>query len=285
MLQKLTLRVTSHVAHAGLPLLSKELIEQAARKRTYVIRVVYASLLFLSSFVFFFDIMSVGSASPLAVLGKGRAMFEMLVYLQFGGVYLFMPAITCGVVTLEKERASLPLLFITRLGPWTIVIEKLMSRVIPMLGFLLLSLPLLAFAYSLGGITVAQLGGALWMLFLAVFQMGTLALACSTFFRTTASAFVGSYLLGLALLFGTYLMWLIAFLLGAPVDRILNSLAGGPGSAFIPVVILPFCGFAMWIEGPPGMRGASNFWPLTVQTGLILASSVFFLVLSRSFVV
>jgi hypothetical protein len=37
----------------GLPLLAKELIEQAARKRTYVIRVVYASLLFLVAFLFF----------------------------------------------------------------------------------------------------------------------------------------------------------------------------------------------------------------------------------------
>src|SRR5262249_152327 len=121
----------------GLPLLSKELIEQAARKRTYVIRVLYAALLFLSAFVLFFDILSVGAASPLGVLGRGREMFEVLVRLQFGGVYLFMPAITCGVVTLEKERASLPLLFLTRLGAWTIVLEKLLSRVVPMLGFLL----------------------------------------------------------------------------------------------------------------------------------------------------
>ncbi len=249
-----------------------------------MIRVVYALLLFLSAFVVFFDNLSVGAASPLAVLGKGRVMFDRLVYLQFAGVYLFMPAITCGVVTLEKERASLPLLFLTRLGPWTIVLEKLMSRVIPMIGFLLLSLPLLAFAYSLGGITVEQLAGALWMLVLAVFQMGTLAILCSTFFRTTVGAFVGSYLLGLVLLFGTYMLWLIAFLLGTPVDRILNSIAGGPGSTFIPVLILPFCGFATWIDGP-GMRGASHFWPLAVQTGLILATSGLFLVLARSFLV
>ena len=270
--------------HFGLPLLSKELIEQAARKRTYVIRVVYASLLFLSAFLFFFDILRVGSASPLAVLGKGREMFETLVYLQFAGVYLFMPAITCGVVTLEKERASLPLLFLTRLGPGTIVVEKLLSRVIPMLGFLLLSLPLLAFAYSLGGITAAQLAGAMWMLFLTVFQMGTLALLCSAFFRTTVGAFIGSYLLGLTMLFGPLLLWFIAQFLGMAVSAFLNSLAAGPGAGFAPVVILPFCGFAMWIDGP-GMRAASHFGPLAVQTGLITATSALCLVLARHFLV
>jgi hypothetical protein len=105
------------------------LIEQAARKRTYVIRGLYATLLFLSAFVLFYDILRVGNASPLAMLGTGRKMFEMLAHLQFGGIYLFMPSITSGVVALEKERASLPLLFLTRLGPWTVVVEKLLSRV------------------------------------------------------------------------------------------------------------------------------------------------------------
>src|SRR5260221_2972503 len=135
----------------GLPLLGKELIEQAARKRTYVIRGLYAALLFFSSYLFFYEIMQVGSASPLAVLGRGREMYATLVGLQFAGVYLFMPAMTCGVLTQEKERASLQLLFLTRLGPWTILFEKLLGRVVPMLGFLLLSLPMLGIAYMLGG--------------------------------------------------------------------------------------------------------------------------------------
>jgi hypothetical protein len=33
----------------GLPLLAKELVEQSARRRTYIIRVVYACLLFISA--------------------------------------------------------------------------------------------------------------------------------------------------------------------------------------------------------------------------------------------
>lgn len=269
----------------GLPLLSKELIEQAARKRTYVIRVVYATLLFLSAFVLFFDILQVGSASPLAVLGKGREMFEAVVRLQFAGVYLFMPAITCSVLTLEKERGSLPLLFLTRLRPGTIVMEKLLSRVIPMLGFLLLSFPLMAFAYSLGGITIPQLFGATWMLFLTVFQMGTLALLCSAFFRTTVGAFVGSYLLSLVLLGGPLLLWLSAQFLGIKVDAFMNSFQRGLGIAFVPVIILPFCGFAMWIDGPTAFRSASHFWPLSVQSGVIMTASALCLALARHFLV
>src|SRR5262249_18950981 len=107
----------------SLPLLAKELIEQAARRRTYVIRLVYACTLFLAATLYFFDIIRNASINPLSVLGRGKEIFERIVHVQFAGIYLLMPAITSGVLTIEKERATLPLLLLTRLGPWTIVLE------------------------------------------------------------------------------------------------------------------------------------------------------------------
>jgi ABC-type transport system involved in multi-copper enzyme maturation permease subunit len=186
--------MTQWSANFGLPLLEKELIEQAARKRTYVVRVLYASLLFFVAYLMFYETLRAGAVSPLAALGRGRQMFDILVGLQFGGIYLFMPAITCSVIAHEKERASLQLLFLTRLGPWTILFEKLLSRLIPMTGFLLLSLPLLAYAYALGGISPEHLGTGIWLLLITTFQVGAIALCCSAWSRTTAGAFVASYL-------------------------------------------------------------------------------------------
>ena len=53
-----------------LPLLAKELTEQAARKRTYVIRFGYTALLFVVTCVLFYgDLSSDGTTS---VLGRGR---------------------------------------------------------------------------------------------------------------------------------------------------------------------------------------------------------------------
>src|SRR5438046_1703481 len=155
------------LARFGLPLLARELTEQAARKRTYVIRAAYASLLMVAAYLVFHKTLRVATASPLAVLGRGRDLFTTLMALQFAGIYFLMPAMTCGVLTMEKERASLQLLFLTRLGPWTILFEKLLSRLVPMLGFLILSLPLLAFAYTLGGISPGHLCAGVWILVLA----------------------------------------------------------------------------------------------------------------------
>jgi hypothetical protein len=176
--------------HFGLPLLAKELTEQAARRRTYVIRTIYGALFVFIASLTFISYAGATLGNPLAVLGQGREIFRVLVSIQFLGVYLFMPAITCGVLTAEKERNSLGLLFLTRMGPWAIVFEKLASRLVPMFTFLLLSLPVLAFAYALGGISWSSMIIAVWCLSITVLQTGSLALCCSAFFRTTPAALI-----------------------------------------------------------------------------------------------
>jgi hypothetical protein len=267
----------------GLPLLAKELIEQSARKRTYVVRVAYASILFFTAFLMFYEELRVGTTSPMAVLGKGRELFKMLVALQFAGVYLFLPAMTCGVVTQEKERASLQLLFLTRLGPWTILFEKLAGRLIPMLYFLLLSLPLLAFAYTLGGLSLGTLLTGIWMLTLAVIQMGTLALACSTYFRTTVGAFIWTYLLAILTFAGPALFWLLVESLTG-FDAVQSVRSYSVGTPILEVFIeAPLFGFAHFIVEAQ-MPGGSSL-AIALHSLLVLALGAGCLVLARVFLV
>lgn len=190
-------------ANLGLPLLTKELVEQANRPRTYIIRVIYACLLFFISMLILLQFRNQFGDDPLAILGHGREIFEFLMGLQFAGLYLFLPAITSGAITQEKERDSLMLLFLTKLGPWAIVMEKYLSRLVPMTMLLTLSLPILGFAYSMGGISTGQLLSGIYLLFIAALQVGALAIFCSTYFRTTVGSFVSSYLLLFLMLFGS----------------------------------------------------------------------------------
>ncbi|HEY2252658.1 MAG TPA: hypothetical protein VGH74_16405, partial [Planctomycetaceae bacterium] len=270
-----------HIANIGLPLLAKELLEQAARKRTYIVRVVYAALLFFAAFLFFYETLKVGTASPMAVLGRGKELFAILVALQFAGVYFFMPAMTCAVLTHEKERASLQLLFLTRLGPWAILFEKLTSRLIPMFGFLLLSLPLLAFAYTLGGISPEFLASGLWLLLLAIIQMATLALACSAYFRTTVGAFIWSYILTLALFFGPALFWLIVYSLTG-FEIVVAARNWYSSRNIVELFMLPFFGPAFFEPHGPGGIG---YTALIAHSVLVLGSSALCLVLARAFLV
>ncbi|MSR56101.1 MAG: hypothetical protein EXS05_00265 [Planctomycetaceae bacterium] len=268
----------------GLPLLAKELIEQAARRRTYVMRVLYAVLLFTASYLMFHDILRVGAVSPFASLGRGRDMFKVLMALQFAGIYLFMPALASGVLTQEKERNSLMLLFLTRLGPWTIVFEKLLGRLIPMLCYLLLSLPLLAYAYTLGGISTESLWSGVWMLAISALQVGALAVCCSAWFRTTVGAFVWTYLFGAALFLGPVVVWMLLFngpiaLSNSSLVRLLIAMG------LIESGVQSMSPFFAPVHFFGGQSATGGFSKTLLGSVPILFSTCVFLVLARVFVV
>jgi len=184
------------------PLLAKELTEAAARRRTYVLRVVYGVLLFAVFAMISPRWVWHGSVDPFSVMGRGRGMFTSLLALQFFGIALFLPAMMCGRIAEEKERDSLMLLFLTDLRPWSIVLQKYLGGLVPMLSFLLLAMPLTAVAYAFGGVTTQALGTGLYVLLLACLQVGALALMCSAWCRTTVAALVSTYLLAVAFYLG-----------------------------------------------------------------------------------
>lgn len=275
----------------GLPLLGKELLEQSARRRTYVVRSLYATLLFGVTFAFFHKTFSESFASRTAVLGRGREIFITVVGLQFAGIYLFLPAMTCGVIAHEKERASLGLLFLTRLGPWTILFEKLLSRLVPLFGFLLLALPLLTYAYSFGGISPADIWNAVWLLALAGFQIAAISLCCSAWFRTTVGAFFWSYLIIMLLSLGPGLLIISLFLVGHPVgstDFERSLMATGLFEHSLQFVF-PFCpGLHFLAETEPGAKGGATASPwiaIPVQGLPTMLSAATAVVLARVFLV
>jgi len=207
-------------ARFGLPLLSRELVQLAARPRTFAIRLAYAIALYGLAIWFYRGWSQRIPADSFESLGKGKEFFEQLVWWQFCTIYLFLPAMTCGTITAEKERQTLVLLKLTRLGSWTILIEKLASRLMEIGTYLMLPLPLAAMAYGLGGIEVEEIWMAVYVLCITAIQVGCIALFFSTWFRTTAGAMLGVYLFGAAgWLYGAALSrWLLiaALQLGLP---------------------------------------------------------------------
>jgi ABC-type transport system involved in multi-copper enzyme maturation permease subunit len=169
------------------PLLGKELLEQAARKQMYVIRVTYALVLFGAFCIYYTRHLAEG---PVLALGRGLAPFNFLVAAQLVTIFLFLPPLMAGALAQEKERETLGLLFLTDLTPWELILQKYVGRLIPMLTLLFLSLPLLAVAYSLGGVSVSMLYFSAATLFLTCLWVGALALECSAHEATTFQALV-----------------------------------------------------------------------------------------------
>lgn len=230
-----------------LPLLRRELTELSNRRRTYIIRFVGAIVILSLILLYFSQQVAMLNASGVRVnpnryLGSGGWIFQGIVPMLFYSVQFLMPAMVCGSITLEKERNTIGTLFVTRLSPLTIVVEKLGSRLVPMFTFLLLTFPVLAFVYSLGGVELPMLLGTLWLLFCECLLYASIGLLCSSWFATTASAFIWSYVLtGLLVVFSTlisrglpatiptpYYIWVKAFLNDEFMNRgLLQSLNDG----------------------------------------------------------
>jgi ABC-type transport system involved in multi-copper enzyme maturation permease subunit len=177
----------------GLPLLSKELAEMAQLRRTYAVRVAFAVLIYLAAALLFLPAYWAYENSAKELFGRGANVLDVVYAIEWAGLVLFVPAIVSGALTAEKERNTLQLLLLTKLGPWTIVFEKLLSRLVPVATFLLVSLPLLFIAYLLGGLSPTDLGMAAAELVLMAFMLASIALFCSAYCTTSASAFILAY--------------------------------------------------------------------------------------------
>ena len=180
------------------PLLAKELTEAAARRRTYVMRVIYGALLFVTIALWMPRVNWSGS-EDFVHMGMGLEIFGKLLALQFIGLALFLPALMAGSITHEKERDSLVLLLLTELRPWSIVLQKYVGGLVPVLSFLLLAMPCMAIAYAFGGISAEDVLWSSIALLLTALQIGALSLMLSVWCRTTVGAFIGTYFWTVAL--------------------------------------------------------------------------------------
>ena len=277
-----------------LPLLRRELTELSSRRRTYVIRflgaivvlsivLIYYSMIVSSinsgsyGYVFFI------SGNPNRMFGAGGTIFTGIVPILFISVQLLMPALICGSITIEKERNTIGTLFVTRLTPMTIVLEKLGSRLVPMFTFLLLTFPVLAFVYSLGGVETTLLLCTMWLLLCECLLYASIGLLCSSWFATTVSAFISSYMFtGLLVVLSVLLMAetenvrLTPFFLWLQIFRGINS---GYGNSFL---LLPESDGLLQTIGQLMFVGATTVPSLFITAILVLLARVF--LIRRAFV-
>lgn len=261
-----------------LPLLRRELTELAARRRTWVLRSLAGLLLIglaswsvLRVLYVYIGVTSAPIDFSPQMLGIGAMIFPRMALLLFYAVQLLMPSLICGSITIEKERNTLGTLFVTRLSPLTIVLEKLGSRILPMLTFIILTFPVLAWVYTLGGIDHRLLLATLWFLIWECVLYASIGLVCSAWYSTTVGAFIASYVLTGVLYTLTHVVRLrlpLPFRIWADlIDQLSNQSV--------------FAGFG----GAGGMIGFGNLGGLFWEVWPAAFSSAVLILLARRFLV
>ncbi len=177
----------------ALPLLLKELQEQAVRKRTVVMRVVVAATAY---FIFVIAFSEQFSNHRGSVLGRGDDIFSLVAGMQFLAAFGILPLLLAGSIAHEKETDTLQLLVVSRMSAWSILWQMLLARLIPFFGYLSLTFPLLGIAYSIGGVEANQILSLAYLIGLTSLNVAALSIFVSTIAVTTVSAFIGVFVLG-----------------------------------------------------------------------------------------
>lgn len=190
----------------GFTVMRRELAQIAAQRNTYILRALYALTVAVVGLIYFYSTVERYSGAALRRLGYGygygfgygfgigKRMLTSIIAATLASVVVVLPAMVVGSVTSEREQGTLDLMRISRLSPWDIVLQKYFARLVPFCTFLLLLVPLCAVAYSLGGISVADLATAVATLLSAVMRVAAVSLLCSALCGTTMAAFLSAYL-------------------------------------------------------------------------------------------
>lgn len=195
-----------------LPVVAREMVRAANRKRTYSLRTALLLLLVLL-------LLLQGVRLSAASLMSGAVGVEILVELNLLLTLAFcamIPIQSAAAITTEKERGTLVLLLLTSMGPGRLLLQHWLAQVLQALLFVLTVLPLFALAYTCGGVQ----GQGLWAMPIGLIeiamQFAAIGLCVSCWCRTTRTAVI--------LTIGVLVAW---YALGCQLLALLTLTPGG----------------------------------------------------------
>ena len=158
----------------------------------------------------------------------GRQFYAAVIGTELTLVLLAAPAATAGAICIDKARGTLTHLLVTDLTDAEIVLGKLAARLVPVLGLVACSLPVVSLLTLLGGVDPDAMLGA-FAVTVGVALLGcALALVFSLWAGKTHEALLGTYaVLGL---------WLLSGSMVPPLNMAFGLALPGPASDGRPVL-------------------------------------------------
>jgi len=192
--------------------------------------------------------------------GLGEAYFSALIGVELALVMLAAPAATAGAICLDRSRGTLAHMLATDLSDPEIVLGKLAARLLPVLGLVACTWPVLAITSLLGGIDPLALTMA-FAVIIAVALIGcSMALALSVWARKPHEVVLV-----------TYTFWILVILLSMIWTGLSWSGLVPPPSRWADVAN-PF----YLASAPYAVPGQVGFWEyLGFFAGTLVASGFF----------
>ena len=139
------------------PMFRWEYQSATRKRRPFVFRTTVAAVLGIVSLAVGYLVFSgnpagTGASPQVRLILFGRALFVVALSLDLLFLIIFVPAFVGGAIAEEREKDTLPLLLLTRLTPFEIVVTKTFARWLTTINAVLIGLPVLVVAAWIAGL-------------------------------------------------------------------------------------------------------------------------------------
>lgn len=220
------------------------------------------------------------------------ALFPILGCVECGIISLVVPIITSGSISGEREKQTLDIMLTTPVTPFQIALGKLGSAMAVVMMYMIASVPIMAIAFVLGGMSWSALFGLIGMLLVIGIYVGSVGVFCSSVVKKSVVSTILTIAIGIAIIVITLVIF------GAGMTYVnLQAYKLGTGNAqlgILPLVLFlnPYSGFVDFMfrstsstnlyemfkgmgDSPAILLGAYKFWILISTVVNLLVSFLF----------
>ena len=130
-------------------------------------------------------------------------LFPVLGCVECGLLSLIIPIITSGSISGERERQTLDIMLTTPMSPFSIALGKLGSAMMVVMMYMITSVPVMAIAFVLGGMSWWALLGLFAMLLYLGIYVGSVGVFCSSVVKKSIVATILTIVIGVSIIIVT----------------------------------------------------------------------------------
>lgn len=142
-------------------------------------------------------------------------LFLILGCVECALLSLIVPIITSGSISGERERQTLDIMLTTPVSPFSIALGKLGSAMMVVMMYMITSIPVMAIAFVLGGMSWWALLGLFGMLLYLGIYVGSVGVFCSSVVKKSVMATILTIVIGVAIITITFVVLSVAVALKA----------------------------------------------------------------------
>lgn len=194
------------------PILKKELmVGSRSMKMSFGILGVNAFLTLIVILV----ILATNGASKFSGYNYSRlvCLFPILGCVECGILSLVVPIITSGSISGEREKQTLDIMLTTPVKPFSIALGKLGSAMAIVMMYMISSIPVMAIAFVLGGMSWWSLLGLIGMMLYLGIYVGSVGIFCSSVVKKSIMATVLTIVIGISIITVTFVILELAIAL------------------------------------------------------------------------